>query len=278
MVEDHEVMTANSVQALRMKPFFDLLAADLSQTLTLLLRMSVETFASEGALVGWTQASAADVGHTCFVLLEVGANKARGVICLSFQLAHYLVDRVLGGAGPLPETPDRDLTGLERRLLTSSARRIAHDLEIHLSKSTPTRVEVVGIEDRPDMVGMPPGSPGVLEVKFHVQTQESLGDLRLVLPADSLDQMPLPRTTGDSLAPELATLGTVLGDTMVECEVVIDGSKIIFQDLQNLKPGTVLVLEKAVDRPAHLVLNDSIRLSGELRARGDELVFQMALD
>ena len=137
-----------------------------------------------------------------YVLDVDDENGAQGVIDFGQELAFFLVDRLLGGAGT-PNLPDRGLTQLERQVVRVIAERVSQQLGEAWKDYVQLDLSVTGFESIPEMLQVANREDPVLVGNIEVRIGDTSSLLLLCLPFQALEKF----FTGDSTR----RAGTVLG-------------------------------------------------------------------
>ena len=137
-------------------------------------------------------------------VLDVGDDTGtQGVIDFGHELAFFLVDRLLGGAG-ITAMPDRALTQLERLVVRVVAERVASQLGEAWKDYVDLGLAVSGFESIPEMLQVANREDPVLVGNIEVRIGDTSSLLLLCLPFQSLEKF----FTGDSSRRTTTVQGT----------------------------------------------------------------------
>ncbi len=113
--------------------------------------------------------------------LEVGC-----LLDFNPTLSFALIDRMFGGAGKLLET-ERELTGIERTVMSRLAGKLYHDLERSWENILKIDIEQKSFETNPQFIQIVPPGETVVVVSFQIKLFQATGLLTLCYPYVSLE-------------------------------------------------------------------------------------------
>lgn len=96
-------------------------------------------------------------------------------------LTFSFIDRMFGGKGKILET-ERELTGIERSIMTRLAERLYHDLESSWENIVSIKVEQRSFETNPQFIQIIPPGETVVVVSFQIKLFQSTGLLTICYP------------------------------------------------------------------------------------------------
>jgi flagellar motor switch protein FliM len=263
----------------RVRTIHERFAEVLSQRLGLTLRARVHASVVGVQRQPWGTFLAALSSPACFIPLEIGESCPCGLLGVSPGVACSAVDLLLGGSGTVGPRPPRELTPFECQLLSGHVPGLARELELQWKRWTNTSIRALGLETRTEFLkGFTHQSP-VVTTSMELTINSTQGELSLALPVEFTALLTAAGGPGLSRGTppndQCVRMSDLLTEALVDCEVLLEGSKIRLADLRRLGPGALLMLDHPVDCPVQLVLNGSVRIEGEVRAQGARMAFQV---
>ncbi|MFN0148927.1 MAG: flagellar motor switch protein FliM [Dehalococcoidia bacterium] len=222
------------------------------------------------------------------VVIVIDMNPLSGFAVASFALdvAFGIVDRLLGGKGKqFNYGPERELTDIETALVRHIGMDIASALIEPWGRVVPgLQPDVTEIAVGPQLVQAIPGSQFVLTAWYEVRFGEQTGGISLCFPLTVLEQI-LPKLTGQTLFETRSSkmpgaLEKVRDEHLmpmtVELRAVLGNAVVPAVDLAMLAPGDVIVLDKPVGDPTHIMIGNCERFAGSPGTRGRKLALQIS--
>ncbi len=249
----------------------DLFAHSLSSSLPIFMRavssvslLSVEQQAYAEYLQGLTD-------PTTLFTLSMHPLQGVAVLELNPQVAFPVIDRMLGGTGQTLEKL-RAVTEIEQQILEGFIKIVTDDLRAAWKPLIELDLQILGRETRPQMLQIVAPNEAVLTIVFQVQLAEARGMMSLCLPAITLE--PIIQQLNQSVysrsrevPPEqtralLDTLATVSFPVAAQ----LRGTRTAVDDLMNLAPGDVLLLDHRQDEPVVITVGGLTSFYGALVA------------
>lgn len=246
-------------------------ASSMAAILSGRLRLTVE--ARLGALErGIFEEYLGQVGLTSLLgTLELPPLKGVALVAFGLDLAFALVDRLLGGPGRMPSRlPDRELTDIELALLRHVVGDIARSLVEPWSRLVAIEPKVADLVFGPQVMHPVPPSEFVLTAWYEVRFNEQTGGLSLCFPLTLLEDV-LPKLTGQSLfemggarvtGEGLRVREEHLLPARVELRAILGRALVSADELADLAPGDVIVLDQEVGEPLRVLVGNVERLAG----------------
>jgi|WetSurMetagenome_2_1015567.scaffolds.fasta_scaffold245253_1 flagellar motor switch protein FliM len=254
----------------------ELFAREVSQNLSVVLRARVRITLGEVQRQSWGAFLEGLRNPGCLCRMEIGEGKSLGLLGLSPEVAHAMVDLLLGGSGAASVRATRELTQLECQILTHYVPSIIQDLELQWRRFAPISIRAAGLETRTEFLPTTDPSIPVLSSRFEMDVNGVTGPLELALPMELASLLASSEgATADRGASAQPAMAELLSEALVECEVRLEGASIQLAEISKLHAGALMVLDIPVDQSAVLVMNNSVRLPGEVRSQGNRTVFLM---
>jgi flagellar motor switch protein FliM len=204
-----------------------------------------------------------------------------GVLAVPSTLGLGIVDRLMGGAGTVPEE-SREMSEIERALLEQAVQVVLNEWCAHWAKQKEVRPAMLGYETNGHFLQIAHPEAIMLLVCTEIQIGEATSKVGIAMPYSSLE--PLIRQVAQNTRPATenptpvnpATLrwNACLNEARMPITAEWEGIEMRAGDIINLKPGDVLPLDPA------LVQNVTVRL-GDLHkfiARPGNVAGQRAIE
>lgn len=223
---------------------------------------------------------------TAAVVIVIDMSPLQGYAVASFGLdvAFGIVDRLLGGRGRKPaKAIARDLTDIETALLRHVGLDIARSLVEPWARVTELIPDVTELATGPHVLHAIPPSEFVITAWYEVQFGEQTGGISLCFPLTVLEQI-LPRLTGQSLfenlsgrepSPDQTVNDEQLLPMTIGVRALLGGARIPALDIAHLQEGDVIVLDREVEDPLHILVGNCDRFAGVAGTRGKRLALQV---
>lgn len=213
--------------------------------------------------------------HTCMVSLSLMPYGDNGILEINPTLIFPILELLLGGKDTT--TPvNRDLTEMERHLLTNFYRIIARDLEQAWKEVDQIEVRVDPLETKlRSSRGLSP-TEAVVAIGMEFRIDDSVGMINLVIPSitvKSLVQKFYQQLSHCDTQPEDGARRQIL-KLVSRASVTVEPrmtSRLSVGDLLGLKKGSIVVLDHAISEPLVSAVNGKAKFSGEIVSDGDQL-------
>lgn len=194
-------------------------------------------------------------------------------------LTFSFIDRMFGGKGKILET-ERELTGIERSIMTRLAERLYHDMESSWENIVNIKVEQRSFETNPQFIQIIPPGETVVVVSFQIKLFQSTGLLTICYPYVALEPI-ITKLSGQNWidATRKKTLDSDRGlnlDNLQSIEADVVGQLLMTQikmrDFLKMKQGDIIPSDQKISDPIVVRVNNRKKfraqpgLSGKKRA------------
>lgn len=193
------------------------------------------------------------------------AKPLEGLCVMDFNpsLAFGFIDRIFGGGEKMLEI-ERELSGIEKTVLTRITRRLYEDLEKSWHNIAPIKIEERTLETNPQFVQVVPAGETVIVVSLQLKLFRTTGLLTICYPYVSLEpviarlsaQNWIDATKKRSDDSATDTNRENLQDIGVDVSVSLARTKLKMGDFLNLKVGDVISTDTKINSPAELLVNN----------------------
>ncbi len=183
---------------------------------------------------------------------------------LSSEILMVILDRMLGGEGTGNDF-GRDLTQVEEALTKRIIEKIIQTLENSWSTVLPVKAEFVNLDNNYHMVPITTNSEIVALISFEMRLgTKNFGLINLCLPYPVLEIV-LPKLTPQYIFQHTNVMSNELGRSMVlekinsaevNLSVILGGTKLLINDVLDLKVDDVIKLDKGLEEKLAVLIND----------------------
>lgn len=177
-------ISKEQLQALQM--LHDRFAKQMGSSLSPLLRTFVEIRPTLVEQMAYSDYIASVTYPACLGIFGMKPLKGGALVELQPRLIFYIIDRILGGAGRLPDMA-RELTEIERALVSNLLKRILEDLRNAWSRVSPFQFDLLNLEVNPGFLQLTSPTDMVILIGFDVKMGEVEGMMSLCFPFSMLE-------------------------------------------------------------------------------------------
>ena len=216
--------------------------------------------------------------HTCMVSLTLLPYGDNAMLEISPSLVFPALELLLGGKEMSSRVMNRELTEMERHLLSSFFRLITGDLERTWRgiDDVEFRVDSLDTKRRPSR-GLAP-TEAVVAIGMEFRTEDCSGMINLAIPSITIksmvhkfDRQATRSEAGPKESDRRRHLNWLLAASVnVEPQIF---SRITVRDLLALAPGSLLLLDHALNEPLTATMNGRPRLEGEVFLESEQLSY-----
>ncbi len=188
------------------------------------------------------------------------------VLEVNLKIVFAMIDRLLGGIGGVYQK-FRSLTDIESSLAKNELVRILSTLKEAWSDIYEFSPEVATVENNPQFVQIIPPNEMVVMITFDVRLGEVDGFMNLCWPSSLLESFASSlyaesyfKEGNQSITEqERKRLEERIKDVAIELSVVIGNATLGLKELLGLDEGDVIMLNKHVDEPVDLYVNNKLK-------------------
>jgi len=219
------------------------------------------------------------------VMIDMNPLQGYAVAAFGLDVAFGVIDRLLGGKGKTSaRTLNRDLTDIEIALIRHIGMDIARALIEPWARVTELVPDVTELAVGPQVMHVIPPAEFVITAWYEVRFGDQTGGISLCFPLTVLEQI-LPKLTGQSLF-ENRPNRNLLEDTRVKQEQILPmtvslrtmlgQARVDANDVANLEPGDIIVLDRLVADPLRVLVGNCERFAGSPGTRGRKVALQLS--
>ncbi|MGI6683998.1 MAG: flagellar motor switch protein FliM [Bacillota bacterium] len=201
---------------------------------------------------------------------------------LGSSLAFTIVDRLLGGQGT-QQIKNRDLTEIERRILESRLSQIVSLIGEAWTDMYPISPKLVNMETNPLFTQIVAPNEIVVVITMSVEIGQSQGMINICLPyivmkpiLDKLNNLFLFFSQERRTSPEnKEMIRKKIEMAKVPVQVLVGRTQITIQELLELEPGDVILLDQEINQPMQIYIGKFPKFMGVPGLRGNHMAVQI---
>lgn len=195
------------------------------------------------------------------------------IVDVSNDVAFSMIDRVLGGTGRSPQNKEaRSLTEIETTLLKNVLVRFINILKEPWGNIVELRPKLDKMETNSQFAQIVSPNESVALITFNIKISESEGMINVCIPHYVIEPI-LPSLSSrlwfatsnkrDSTYEEKDALEKGLSTSRLTITTVVGSSTISVSELLNLQRGDIILLNKLVEDPLEIQVEDVVKFKGK---------------
>ncbi len=239
----------------------DNFSGHVGSTLSAMLRTMVDVDLISVDQINYSEYIMSLVSPSC--TYTFGAPPLEGLCIMDFNpsLTFSFIDRMFGGGEKILEI-ERELTGIEKSVMSKIAQRIYRDLEDSWQNIVPIKIEQNSFETNPQFIQVVPANETVIVVSLQLKLFSTTGLLTICYPYVSLEGV-LSKLSAQNWidATKKRAVGSSrelneenLKNTPVELAVILAQTKLKMKDFLNLHVGDVIATDQKINNPVDLLV------------------------
>lgn len=207
-----------------------------------------------------------------------------GVCLVDFNptLTFAVIDRMFGGHGKIMET-ERELTGIERSVMSTLVQRLYSQLERSWEHLVDIKVDQKSFETNPQFIQIVPPGETVVVISFQVKLFQSTGLLTICYPYVSLEpiitklsaQNWIDATKKKNVEEERLTNVHNVKRVNAHVAAVLLNTRLKMRDFLHLQVGDIVPSEKKIDLPIEVLVNKKKKFVARPGLSGKKRAFQV---
>ncbi|UCD94033.1 MAG: flagellar motor switch protein FliM [Candidatus Zixiibacteriota bacterium] len=239
----------------------DNFAGHASQTLSAMLRTMVDVDLVSVDQINYSEYIMSLVTPSCSYTFSAKPLDGLCIIDFNPTLVFAFIDRIFGGADKTLEI-ERELTGIERAVLTKITRKLYRDMEKSWENITPITTEEKSFETNPQFMQIIPTGETVIVVSFQLKLFKSTGLVTICYPYVSLEpvmaklsaQNWIDATKKRSIEEGVEQNRENIQDIKVDLDLILARTRLRMKDFLNLKVGDVIATDTQINEAAELLV------------------------
>lgn len=239
----------------------DNFSGHVSSTLSAMLRTMVDVDLVSVDQINYSEYIMSLVAPSCSYTYS--AKPLDGLCILDFNptLTFAFIDRVFGGGEKILEI-ERELTGIEKAVMSKITRRIFGDLEKSWQNIVPIEIEEKSFETNPQFIQIIPSGETVIVVSLQLKLFKATGLLTICYPYVSLEpvltklsaQNWIDATKKRGLDSTTESNRDNLQSISIEVALTLARTRLKMRDFLNLKPGDIVATDTPINSLAELLV------------------------
>lgn len=218
---------------------------------------------------------------TCIVSLGMKPFDGYSILEMNPQMVFPILEMLLGGTGKTPLKENREITEIERSILTGVFRIILHDLREAWSPICQINFSIEAFETEPQLLQILAPNEAVVAIGIEIRIGEVSGMMNLGIPSiivkmlrQKFDQQWSVRKS-ESTEEEQERLWRLLQPARLLFDARMIGPTLTVEQLLELKEGDILDLDYPVRQPLVLLVNGTRKYLGRVGTNGRRRIFQI---
>ena len=202
------------------------------------------------------------VSPSCTYTFSAHPLEALSLVDFNPTLTFALIDRLFGGHGKVLET-ERELTGIERTVVSRLVQRLYHELRKSWEHIVKVEIEQISFETNPQFIQIVPPGETVVVISFQVKLFQSTGLMTICYPYVALEpiisklsaQNWIDATKRKNLEVDRATNLLNLHEVGADISAVLLRSRIKMRDFLQLQLGDIIPSERKINESIDICVN-----------------------
>jgi flagellar motor switch protein FliM len=239
----------------------DNFSGHVGSTLSAMLRTMIDVDLVSVDQINYSEYIMSLVSPSC--TYTFAAQPLEGLCIIDFNptLAFAFIDRVFGGGEKVLEI-ERELTGIERAVMSKITRKIFADLEKSWLNMVPIKIEEKSFETNPQFIQIIPSGETVIVVSMQMKIFKTTGLLTICYPYVSLEpvlvklsaQNWIDATKKKSVEGSTESNKQNLQKVGVDVELILATARLKMKDFLNLKLGDIIATDTSITSEAELMV------------------------
>jgi flagellar motor switch protein FliM len=208
--------------------------------------------------------------------------EGRCLIDFNPTLAFLFIDRLFGGVGKILDT-ERELTGIERAVLSKIAKNVFKELERVWSSIIKLEIKTVSLETNPQFVQIVAPGETVIVISMQIKMLGHSGLLTICYPYVTLEPVMedlvgrawVDEGKQEDLDKNRSLNVTNLERAAAEVSARLGGTEITVGDFLGLRPGDVIVLKQKVSDYLRIYVHDEMKFLARPGTVGNKKGFKV---
>jgi len=205
-----------------------------------------------------------------------------GILDFNPSVVFAFVDRMFGGIGKSMST-ERELTGIEKSIMTKIVNRGFKELEKAWSHIISLQIKMSAFESNPQFIQIVPPGETVIVISLQIKMQQSSGIMTICYPYLSLESIVNKLSAQNwidinkKMMDDNDRLLNVrrLVPVTAEVKAVLGNTKVTIRDLLNLERGDVLRIDRHTRSDIDLYVGDILKFHCKPGKSGNQLAVKI---
>lgn len=248
----------------------DTFAGHLGSSLSTILRAMVDVELVSVDQITYSEFIMSLLNPSCTYTISMEPLEGAAIIDFSPTVCFLFIDRTFGGMGKVLET-DRELTGIEKSVMSRVANRVYAELEIAWEQIINLNIKQVGFETNPQFLQIIPPGETVIVISFNLKILGASGLLTICYPYVTLEpaveklsaQHWVDSSKKRSHEEDLATNSKSLREINVDLTALLGMTNIRIRDFLKLKAGDVIAMDNKINQDIPVKVGNQIKFNAK---------------
>lgn len=216
----------------------------------------------------------------------IQADSLEGQMCLEVSplIIYPIIDRLLGGTNQDLFIPQRPMTAIEQRLISTVMGRGLTALSEAWESVRSLEFEITATESNPQLVQIVPPNEVVMVIGLEVRMASRAGTMNLCIPYNVIEpvmdelssQSWFAVNRNEQTQSSMDRITRNLDQTGVEVAAVLAETTITLQDLNEMKPGDMIVTSTPASTPATIMVGNEPKFRANIGQHKGNRAIQVA--
>jgi len=239
----------------------DNFSGHVGSTLSAMLRTMVDVDLVSVDQINYSEYIMSLVSPSCTYTFTAQPLEGLCIVDFNPTLTFAFIDRVFGGGEKVMEI-ERELTGIERAVMSKVIRKIFADLEKSWLNMVPIKIEEKSFETNPQFIQIIPSGETVIVVSMQMKIFKTTGLLTICYPYVSLEpvlvklsaQNWIDATKKKSIEGSTESNKKNLQRVGVDVELILASARLKMKEFLNLKLGDIIATDTSITSEAELLV------------------------
>lgn len=216
----------------------------------------------------------------------IQADSLEGQMCLEVSplIIYPIIDRLLGGTNQDLFIPQRPMTAIEQRLISTVMGRGLTALSEAWESVRSLKFEITATESNPQLVQIVPPNEVVMVIGLEVRMASRAGTMNLCIPYNVIEpvmdelssQSWFAVNRNEQTQSSMDRITRNLDQTGIEVAAILAETTITLQDLNDMKSGDLIVTSTPASTPATILVGDEPKFRASIGQHKGNRAIQIA--
>lgn len=222
------------------------------------------------------------VSPSCTYVFSLSPLEGGGILDFNPSVVFSFVERMFGGIGKSLPT-ERELTGIEKALMTKISNRGFKELEKAWAHIVSLQIKMSALESNPQFIQIVPPGETVIVISLQMKMQATSGIMTICYPYLTLESIVSKLSAQNwidqnkkMMNEEDSTLNKRrLTAVTTNVKAILGNSSVSIRDLLNLEEGDVLRIDRQTKSDIDIIVGDKIKFYGKPGKVGKQLAVKI---
>ncbi|MCD6161904.1 MAG: flagellar motor switch protein FliM [candidate division Zixibacteria bacterium] len=222
------------------------------------------------------------VSPSCTYVFSLAPLEGGGILDFNPSVVFSFVDRMFGGLGKSLST-ERELTGIEKALMTKISNRGFKELEKAWAHIQSLQIKMSALESNPQFIQIVPPGETVIVISLQMKMQATSGIMTICYPYLTLESIVGKLSAQNWIDKNKKMMGEDdsnlnkkrLAPVTTDIKAILGNSSVSIRDLLSLEEGDVLRINKHAKSSIDIYIGDKIKFQGKPGKAGKQMAVKI---